>query len=71
MSEEFKTDEFEHPFSIDQGAGFRQAKFRAWRKGRPNVKGYGMTKEEAINDLTQNVQPLRVDCYDRNSPVNT
>ena len=33
------------------------AKWKAWRRGRPTVVGYGMTERKAIEDLRYRVQP--------------
>ncbi len=53
-----ETEDYGKTYLVDQGRGCRTVQFSAWRTLRPNVKGYGMTAEEAIFDLTQNVQPL-------------
>lgn len=55
---EVNTEDNSKTFLIDQGRGARTVRFSAWRNLRPNIRGYGMTAEEAIFDLTQNVQPL-------------
>lgn len=34
-----------------------QVQWKAWRQGRPTILGYGMTEEEAIDDLRYRVQP--------------
>ncbi len=46
------------PFSIDQGRGFERVLWRARRKSRPKVIGYGMTALEAVENLIYDVQPL-------------
>ena len=51
------TEKYYRPFAVDQGRGRRVVQWSAWREGRPNVRGYGMTKAEAIHDLREHVQP--------------
>lgn len=53
-----ETEDNRKSFLVDQGHGAMTVQFSAWRTLRPNVKGYGMTSEDAIYDLTQKVQPL-------------
>ncbi len=35
----------------------QRVQWKAWRQGRPTVLGYGMTEQEAIDDLRYRVQP--------------
>ncbi len=55
---EVNAEDYGKTYLVDQGRGCRTVQFSAWRTLRPNVKGYGTTADEAIYDLTQNVQPL-------------
>ena len=52
------TEDHGREFLVDGGRGFRTVRWLAWRQGRPRVRGYGLTEEEAIYDLVHNVQPL-------------
>jgi len=47
----------ERELSVDRGHGLEIYRWKAWREGRPTVLGYGLTEENAINDLKYNVQP--------------
>lgn len=38
-------------FAIDRGRGTEYVQWTSHRPGRPNVKGYGATKQAAIDDL--------------------
>ncbi len=55
---DFCIEKYYRDYLVDQGRGCRTVRYSAWRRTRPNVRGYGMTKQEAIHDLTHNVQPL-------------
>ena len=55
---EFGTEKYYRPYLIDQGYGHRIVQYKAWRIERPRVFGYGMTENEAINNLVHDVQPL-------------
>lgn len=46
----------EEPYQVWRGRS-HWAKWKAWRQGRPAVLGYGMTEEEAVDDLRYRVQP--------------
>ena len=46
----------EEPYFVWRGRS-QLAKWKAWRQGRPTVLGYGMTEEEAVDDLRYRVQP--------------
>lgn len=56
---EYEWSKYYRQYLIDQGMGHRTVQFKAWRITIPHVFGYGMTVEEAIHDLIQNVQPVR------------
>lgn len=43
------------PYAVDQGYGIRIVQYKAWSIDRPHVVGYGMTLDNAIDDLTENV----------------
>lgn len=58
------TKEHDRNFVVGQGFGFRTVRWQAWRQSRPNVRGYGKTEEEAIDDLVHNVQPLSAEELD-------
>jgi hypothetical protein len=45
------------PTLIDRGRGYEKVQWVAWRESRENVKGYGMTEQEAIDNLKYAVQP--------------
>ena len=55
---EFETEKYHSPYLIDQGHGCRLVQYKAWRVERPRVFGYGMSKDKAIDDLVNHVQPL-------------
>lgn len=42
---------YSREFSIDRGLGTEYARWTAWMKSCPNVRGYGQTKAEARLDL--------------------
>jgi hypothetical protein len=50
------TIESDEPYQVWRGTS-QWAKWKAWRQGRPTVLGYGMTEEEAVEDLRYRVQP--------------
>lgn len=52
------TQQYHRNFLVGQGYGFRLVRWWAWRESRANVRGYGITEKEAIEDLEKNVQPL-------------
>lgn len=56
--QEFVIEDYGREYGIDQGMGMRMVRYAAWRLDIPNVKGYGITPNESIYDLTHNVQPL-------------
>ena len=45
------TTKYYRVFAIDRGKGTEYVRWTAWRADRPNVRGYGMTEEEAKSDL--------------------
>lgn len=55
---EFKIKKYYRPFLIDQGSGGRMVQYTAIRIKRPDVKGYGMTEEDAVRNLICEVQPI-------------
>lgn len=55
---EFETEMYHRPYLINPGHGCRLVQYKAWRVERPRVFGYGMSKDKAIEDLVNHVQPL-------------
>lgn len=55
--EHIETEKYHRPFLVGRGRAFETVLWTAWRKVRPKVKGYGMTEDQAINDLVHHVQP--------------
>ena len=53
-----ETEKYHIPYLINQGYGSRRVQYKAWRIQRPSVFGYGMTEDEAIDNLVHDVQPL-------------
>lgn len=53
----FGHERYYRPYLVDQGSGARFVQYKAWRIDRPNVSGYGMTLDDAIEDLVKNVAP--------------
>lgn len=47
----------ENPYQRWDGYKSQMVQWKAWRQGRPTVCGYGMTEQEAIDDLRYCVQP--------------
>ena len=45
------TSKYHRDFAIDRGMGIEYVRWMAWRKGYPNVRGYGKTEQEAIDNL--------------------
>lgn len=45
------------PYQVWRWTGSQKVKWKAWRQGRPTILGYGMTEEEAIEDLWYFVCP--------------
>lgn len=54
----FGHERYYRPYGVDQGSGVRLVQYKAWRIDIPHVFGYGMTLEDAIEDLTKNVAPF-------------
>lgn len=55
--EEFVIEDYGKEYIVGRD-GMETVRYAAWRLDRPNVRGYGKTPNDAIYDLTQNVQPL-------------
>jgi hypothetical protein len=51
------TAKAEKPYNVWHHGECMRAEWKAWRQGRPNILGYGMSEEEAVNDLRYRVQP--------------
>lgn len=55
--EEFVIEDYGREYLIGRN-GTESVRYAAWRLDRPNVRGHGKTPNEAIYDLTHNIQPL-------------
>ena len=53
----FGHERYYRPYGVDQGNGIRMVQYKAWRIDQPHVFGYGMTLDDAIDDLVKNVAP--------------
>lgn len=49
--EDVEVQKYSRPYAIDRGYGIEMVQFRARRKGRPTVYGYGMTDMETLEAL--------------------
>ncbi len=45
------------PYQVWRNGRSVTVQWKAWRRGRPTVLGYGITQDEAVADLRYNVQP--------------
>lgn len=56
-NDKFGHERYYRPYRVDQGSGARFVQYKAWRIDQPHVFGYGMTLDDAIDDLVKNVDP--------------
>lgn len=56
--EQFVIEDYGREYLIGRGGPDEHVRYSVWRVDRPNVRGYGKTPNDAIYDLTHNVQPL-------------
>ena len=54
------TQQYHRNFLVGQGYGFRKVGWWAYRKPYPFTRGYGKTKQGAVDDLLNNVCPFVV-----------
>ena len=51
------TSKADKPFQVWHHGRSITALYKAWRQGRPTIIGYGMTEQEAIDELRYVIQP--------------
>lgn len=52
-SEDIEIEKYHRDYAIDRGYGVEMVRYRARRKSRPTVYGYGMDDMEAVEDLRE------------------